>query len=90
MFAMSDRTKESVRWWVDVVWKVGTPLGLAALFYLKSQFASVDEMKAAEDRLTKIETAIQLLIKDNEQDQRQDQTLRDIENRLRLVERARP
>jgi hypothetical protein len=34
--------------WVDIVWKLGTPIGFAAMFFFKTQFVS--KLKYYEDR----------------------------------------
>jgi type II secretory pathway component PulJ len=87
---MSEAQRQRIGWWVDLVWKFGTPLALAALFFLKSAFATKDDLTALENRLTKTETAILLITKDAEVNQRQDKSLEDHEQRIRVLERVRP
>lgn len=87
---MSDETKRRVDYWVDVIFKVGTPIGLALLFFLKASFVTATafnvSMANVDQRLIKIETALQVMAEKNRIDFRQDAELNDHENRLRVVE----
>ena len=85
---MSNETKASLSWWIDLVFKVGTPLGLAALFYLKSSFATHDEVANVADRVGKVETALRVMVEQNRVNDRQDESICDHEQRLRSLERA--
>lgn len=86
---MSHETKESIRYWIDLLWKVGTPLGLFALFYLKSSFATHDEVANVGRRVADVESAIRVMVEQNKVNDRQDEQLRDHEGRLRVVEAKR-
>jgi hypothetical protein len=83
---MSDEQRDRINTAIDIIYKLGTPIGLAALFWLNNTFASVEEVKQLGERLTKVETAIQLLVKDAEVNGRQDAALQDHEGRLRSLE----
>lgn len=88
---MSHETKAAISWWVEIIWKVGTPLALLALFWLKGTFATHGEVQAVADRVGKIETALSVMAEQNKVNHRQDETLRDHEIRIRTLERpSRP
>lgn len=83
---MSNDTKATLNFWIDLLFKLGTPIGLAALFFLKGTFASHDEVAAVGDRVSRIETAIQVMVVQNKVNDRQDDQLRDHEGRIRAAE----
>lgn len=91
---MSDSVPQRAAGWVDFVFKLSVPVMIGVSFYLNATFASKEEVRALvksqEDRVTKAETAILLLTKDNETNTRQDKALDDHETRLRLLEKTRP
>lgn len=85
---MSNDTKNSINWWIDIIWKLSVPLGLAAAFWLKATFATSEDVQVISARLTKSETAILLLTEKQKDDVRQDDLIKDHEVRLRALERA--
>lgn len=85
---MSEAQRQKVGWWVDLAFKLGTPLALLALFFLKSEFVTRDDFAVLADRLSKSETAILLISKENEINLRQDVRLDDHEQRIRVLERG--
>jgi hypothetical protein len=84
---MSDKQRESVARWADLTYKIGVPLGLAALFFLKSSFATRAELQGMASRIDGIESAIAVMIEQNKTNERQDKRIEDHEIRLREVER---
>ena len=72
---------------VDILYKVGTPCALAALFFLKSQFVTKAEYVNDMQRLTQIETTLKLMAEQNRVNDRQDVILSDHEQRLRNAEK---
>lgn len=83
---MSDETKQRVAQWVDLAYKIGVPLGLAALFFLKSNFATRAELQQISDRVVGIESLIAVMAEQNKTNQRQDDRIADHEQRLRALE----
>ena len=83
---MSNDTKAALSYWVDLTFKIGTPIGLVALFFLKGTFATHDEVATVADRVGRIETAMQVMVVQNQVNNRQDEQLRDHEGRIRTVE----
>lgn len=90
---MTQATQQRVTNWIDMVYKLSIPCMVIGSFYLNSTFASKEEvramLKSQEDRVTKAETAILLLAKDNETNGRQDKSIEDHELRLRSLETRR-
>ena len=82
---MSEKTKIQINWLIDVIFKVGTPIALACLYFLKSNFVSVEDARKIENRIGDAETAIKLMVKENEINARQDKILEDHEQRLRRL-----
>ena len=83
---MSEETRESLARWADLIFKIGTPLALAALFFLKSSFATRAELQVVSDRISGIEAALAVMIEQNRTNERQDKRLDDHESRLRGLE----
>jgi hypothetical protein len=79
--------RETLSRWVDLIFKVGTPLGFAALFYLKGTFATHESVAKVADRIANVETALTLIIEQNKTNERQDKRIDDHETRLRALER---
>lgn len=85
---MSDRTPiQRTYVLVDIVYKIGTPLALAALFFLKSQFVTKEQYQKDMDRISQIETTLKLMAEQNRVNDRQDAQLVDHEQRIRNLER---
>jgi hypothetical protein len=74
----------------DLIFKIGTPLGLGCLFFLKSQFVTTEEFKAymtlRDERINKIEMTLAVMAEQNRTNTRQDEVLSDHEKRIRLLE----
>lgn len=83
---MSDKQRENIARWADLVFKIGTPLALAALFFLKSSFATRPELQAVSDRISAIEATLAVMAEQNRTNERQDKRIEDHEIRLRAVE----
>ena len=83
---MSNDAKATLNFWIDIIFKLGTPVGLVALFFLKGTFATHDEVAIVADRVGRIETAMQVMVVQNQVNTRQDEQLRDHEGRIRLIE----
>jgi len=87
---MSAQTREKINWWVEAFYKIGTPVALACLFWLKANFATRDEMDALQKQVSTVNTTLLLMQKDNETNARQDEILKDHETRIRMIaERGR-
>jgi len=87
---MSSEQREQLTWWVDLIFKMGTPLIMVVLAYsvmwMRSNFASSSDVAIALERIGKVETAILLMAKDNEVNARQDKLVFDHETRIRWLE----
>jgi len=87
---MSSEQREQLTWWVDLIFKMGTPLIMVVLAYsvmwMRANFASSSDVAIALERIGKVETAILLMAKDNEVNARQDKALFDHETRIRWLE----
>ncbi len=87
---MSDKQHETLSRWFDLAYKVAVPLGIAALFFLKSSFATRPELIALGDRIGALEGTIAVMVEQNHTNERQDKRIEDHEQRLRAVELRRP
>lgn len=79
---------EDLSFWADIVFKVGTPVVLCAMFFLRKSFASHEEVRAVNERVTAIETAIKVMVEQNKVFERHERRLEDHETRLRGLEHA--
>lgn len=91
---MSDRTNLQKSYIiVDIFFKVGTPVALAALFFLKSQFVTKAEYDAANfkdgKRLQDIEITLRVMAEQYYTNERQDAKITDHEQRLRVLEQRK-
>jgi hypothetical protein len=75
--------------WLSIAGRIVTPLGIIALLWLNTQYATKSELRQVQDDLRGVETAIKLLIEQNKVNDRQDSVLVDHENRLRTLEHMR-
>lgn len=85
---MNESQRETLGRWTDLIFKVGTPLGFVALFYLKSTFATHDEVLAVGARLDRMEITLTVMIEQSKTNERQDKRLDDFETRIRAMERV--
>jgi hypothetical protein len=76
--------------WLSIAGRIVTPLGVLALLWLNTQYATKSELRQVQDDLRGVETAIKLLIEQNKVNDRQDSVLIDHENRLRELEKKQP
>lgn len=83
---MSEAQRENIARWADLIFKIATPIALAALFFLKSSFATRPELQAVSDRISAIEATLAVMVEQNRTNERQDKRLEDHETRLRVVE----
>lgn len=86
---MSDSQRAALNRWIELIYKVGTPLGLAALFFLKTQFATKDDLSLLAARLDRLETAVLVMTEQNKVSERQQRQIDDHEARVRLLEARR-
>jgi hypothetical protein len=84
---MNEQQRETLSRWTDLVFKVGTPLGFLGLFYLKSTFATHDEVAAVAASVYDMKTTITILVEQNKTNERQDKRIDDFEMRIRALER---
>ncbi len=86
---MSDKQREALTKWADLIYKIGVPLGLAALFFLKSSFATKAELEAVASQVRELQSTLAVMVEQNRTNERQDKRIEDHEQRLRLVEARR-
>lgn len=86
---MSEKQREALTKWADLLYKIGVPLGLAALFFLRSSFATKPELQLVADRITALERTLAVMAEQNKTNERQDGRIEDHEQRLRRIESAR-
>lgn len=71
--------------WVDIVWKIGTPLGMIAVYFLKTQFLPkkdyYNDRNANMVKLNEMDRKLDALANNEER-------LRDHETRLRELEHS--
>lgn len=70
----------------DIVFKVGTPLGLALVAWMGSKFATQAELNVVQTQVNEIQKVLAVMVEQNKVNQRQDSTLADHETRLRDLE----
>ena len=70
----------------DIMFKVGTPLGLALVAWLGSQFATKGEVDELQKKVTEIEKILAVMVETNRVNERQDKALGDLEDRIRKLE----
>jgi hypothetical protein len=79
---------------LDVGIKMATPLGVAVMLFMQSQFVTRSEFASSSDRvdarLSKIETVLIRMEAGAESDKRHDALLADHETRLRNIEKGAP
>lgn len=76
---------------VDIFFKISTPLALAALFFLKSQFVTKEQYEKdrvfQQEQMHQIQVTLKLMAEQNRVNDRQDTVLADHEQRIRNLER---
>jgi len=70
----------------DIVFKVGTPIGLLLVAWMGSKFASKAEVDLIRTQVNEIEKVLAVMVETNRVNERQDITLTDHEERLRELE----
>lgn len=71
----------------DTIFKLGTPLGLALVAWMGSNFATQAELDALEGQVNEIQKVLAVMVEQNKVNTRQDLVLDDHEDRLRLLEK---
>jgi hypothetical protein len=71
----------------DIIFKIGTPLGLALVAWMGSKFATQAELDALEGQVNEIQKVLAVMVEQNKVNTRQDLVLTDHEDRLRLLEK---
>ncbi len=83
---MTTEQRDTLGRWADLVFKIGTPIGFALLFYLKGTFATHEEVSQVADQVYQLKNTLTLVIEQNKTNERQDKRLDDHEARLRQAE----
>ena len=86
---MSDKQRAALSGWVELLYKIGVPLGLAAIFFLRSSFATKEELESVAVRISAMERALAVMAEQNLTNERQDKRIEDHEARIRALEFAR-
>ncbi|HYC65866.1 MAG TPA: hypothetical protein VEC14_14145 [Reyranellaceae bacterium] len=71
---------------LEWIYRVLVICGLAAIAWLNSRFATHADLQAIDRRVTAIETAIRVMVETNKVNDRQDEFIKDHEQRLRALE----
>jgi hypothetical protein len=90
---MSTAQRERIQWWVEIIFKVGTPLGIilvgAGLNWLTAHFAPRDEFAKLAARVDAIERLLIRMESREATDQQHGTMLADHEGRIRALEKLR-
>ena len=72
---------------LDIVFKIGTPLGLLLVAWMGSQFATKTEVGELKGKVSEIEKVLAVMVESNRVNDRQDKDILDHEDRIRKLER---
>jgi len=70
----------------DIMFKIGTPLGLLLVAWMGSQFATKSEVSDLKIKVSDIEKVLAVMVETNRVNDRQDDILDDHELRIRKLE----
>ena len=70
----------------DIMFKIGTPLGLLLVAWMGSQFATKAEVDALQGKVSEIEKVLAVMVESNRVNDRQDEDIDDHEKRIRELE----
>jgi len=70
----------------DIMFKIGTPLGLLLVAWMGSQFATKTEVKNLQGKVSDIEKVLAVMVESNRVNDRQDEDIDDHESRIRKLE----
>ena len=70
----------------DIMFKIGTPLGLVLVAWMGSQFATKNEVDDLKGKVSEIEKVLAVMVETNRVYDRQDQDIEDHERRIRALE----
>ena len=88
MSAQADRPTPITRVhaFFDIMFKIGTPLGLVLVAWMGSQFATKNEVDDLKGKVSEIEKVLAVMVETNRVNDRQDQDIEDHERRIRALE----
>ena len=70
----------------DIMFKIGTPLGLVLVAWMGSQFATKSEVDSLQGKVSEIEKVLAVMVESNRVNDRQDDDIDDHEKRIRDLE----
>lgn len=70
----------------DIMFKIGTPLGLVLVAWMGSQFATKNEVDELKGKVSEIEKILAVMVETNRINERQDEVIADHESRIRKLE----
>lgn len=70
----------------DIMFKIGTPLGLVLVAWMGSQFATKSEVDEIQGKVSEIEKVLAVMVESNRVNDRQDDDIDDHESRIRKLE----
>ena len=70
----------------DIMFKIGTPLGLVLVAWMGSQFATKSEVDDLKGKVSEIEKVLAVMVETNRVNDRQDEDIADHERRIRALE----
>ena len=71
---------------LDIIFKIGTPLGLLLVAWMGTQFASKEEVDTLQSKVSEIEKVLAVMVETNRVNERQDKDIADHEARIRSLE----
>lgn len=90
---MSNAQREQIGWWIEVIFKVGTPISVlsigAVILWLNSNYVTRAELREFTTRLETVEKILIRMEEGRATDERHQRQLDDHEARLRLLEAKR-
>lgn len=90
---MSDKQREAISWWMEVVFKVGTPLSVAlvgaVILWLNANYATRAELRDVSNQVAGLREMLIRLEEGKRTDERHEQALHDLDGRVRALEARR-
>ena len=71
---------------LDIIFKIGTPIGLLLVAWMGTQFATKGEVDNLQNKVSEIEKVLAAMVETNRVNDRQDKDILDHEARIRKLE----
>lgn len=83
---MAETKTQKINNYVDILFKITTPLGLLLLLFLNSQYVTRPEFDKISKAVNKMSVSIELIVERSKENERQNSSLSDHEGRIRNLE----